>query len=193
MTNINIDTDKEFSARIIAALTFYGLEAGDLGKLTGVSATAINDITENKRSLGLKRADKIAQVFGLRYFELANSKLKFKAIRQLPVRTQKVIQERKEKGPSNHERNTDLDLPKNTLEVLSKLPATAEFTANEIYDLLPTEIKSLITPNRVTTLFKKGSLKKYVVYADRKLKHRHMYKFISENSIDEIIATLKEL
>jgi len=190
LKNTEYNPDKEYASRIQEALTYYGLEAGDLGKLVGTNATDINDIINLKRKLGINRANKISSVFGLKYFQFANAEVKFVPQEKLPKITINIINERKEKGPSNIEIDTSLDLPINTIRILKNLNVDSEFTPNSIHEKLPDEIKSKVTPNRITVLFKTGSLKKYVENTHKKSGNRHLYKFISldrKNQMEKVL------
>lgn len=191
MKKVGYDADKEFANRIEKALSLYGLEEADLGKLIGTNATDIKNILNLKRTLGLKRANKISGVFGMRYFQFGNPGIKFLPKEQLPIRTIDAINERLEKGPSTVEINTDLELPFHTMEVLKKIDVTGEFTPNAIHEELPEEIRSQVGANRITVLFKTGSLKKYVEYANKKDGKRHIYKFISPDSKKQMEKALK--
>jgi len=192
LKNSDYNPDKEYANRIQEALIFYGLEAGDLGKLVGTNATDINDIINLKRKLGINRANKISSVFGLKYYQFANGKIKFLPKKELPKSTINIINERKDKGPSNIEIDTSLDLPINTLRILVNLDIDSEFTPNSIYEKLSDQIKSKVTPNRITVLFKTGSLNKYVEYTQKKLGNRHLYKFISQESKKQIKQILEQ-
>lgn len=174
--------DTEFADRIQEALFHYGLEEGDLGKLIGTNATDIIKIINYTRTLGLNRANKISSVFGMKYYEFGNPKITFLPHENLPKRTLDAIKERKKNGPSNITINTELDLPYHTMIALSKLDLKSEFTAKDILDKLPEEIKSQIEANRITVLFKTGSLKSYVEYANKKKGTQHIFKFISAES-----------
>ena len=185
--------DEEFANRIKDALESYGLEEGDLGKQVGTNATDIKKIMNLERTVGLKRADRIAAVFGMRYFEFGNPSVEFLPKEKLPRRTVEAINERLLKGPSDIEINTELDLPLQTMKVLSNYSATSEFTPNDIHDQLPADVKSQIGPNRITVLFKVGSLKKYVEFTNKKENKRHVFTFISEETKKDLDAAIKAL
>jgi len=192
LKNTEYNPDKEYANRIEKALAYYELEAGDLGKLIGTNATDINEIINLKRKLGINRANKISSVFGLKYYQFANEGVKFIPKKELPKSTINIIDERKKKGPSTIEIDTSLDLPINTMRILINLDFNSEFTPNSIYENLSDEIKSKVTPNRITVLFKTGSLNKYVEYTQRKLGNRHLYKFISQEAKKQMEKVLEE-
>lgn len=184
--------DSEYANRIKDALEFYGLEEGDLGKQIGTNASDIKKVIHLERTVGFKRANRISSVFGMKYFEFGNPDVEFLPKERLPRRTIDAINERLEKGPTSIEINTDLDLPLQTMRILNNYDATSEFTPNDIYNQLPAAVKSQIEANRITVLFKTGSLKKYVKFTNRKDGTRHIYTFISEAVKKELDAYIKE-
>lgn len=192
MKSNKYNPDLEFAKRIKDALEFYGLEEGDLGKLIGTSGSDIKKIINMERSLGLKRANRISTVFNMKYYEFGNPNVPFLDQDDLPKRTFDVINERKENGPSSNEIDTELKLPIRTMEVLKNLDAKAEFTSNSIHTKLPEEIRSKVETNRITVLFKTGSLNKYVEYAKRKEGVQHVFKFISADSKIKMEEALKK-
>lgn len=189
----DFNPDKVFAQRIKEALAFYGLEEGDLGRLIGTNATDIRHIITLKRTLGLKRANKISSVFGMKYFEFGNPDIKFISKEQLPKKTFDAIAMRIKKGPSDNVIDTELNLPLHTMVVLKGLKASSEFTAKRVYEQLPNEIKSKVEASRLTVLFKTGSLRKYVEYANKIENKRHVYKFISIESKNFMEDALKKM
>lgn len=185
--------DEEFANRIKDALEFYELEEGDLGKQIDTNASDIKKIINLVRTLGLKRANRISAVFGMKYFEFGNPSVEFLPKEKLPRRTIEAINERLEKGPTSIEINTELDLPLQTMKILNNYNATSEFTPNDIYDRLSADVKSQIEANRITVLFKTGSLKKYVKYTNRRDGTRHIYTFISEEAKQKMEAVLMSI
>ncbi len=195
MNNNQYNPDDEFASRISEAMTFYGLEEGDIGKLIGTNATDIRNIVNLEKTLGLKRANKIASVFGMKYYQFGNPKTKFLAKDRLPKRTISAINERIKSGPSTGKIDTELNLPMHTMEVLSKFELLSEFTPKSIHEKLPEDIKSKVESNRITVLFKTGSLRNFVQYADKKDGTNHVYRFISaeaKKTMEEVLKKLKE-
>lgn len=189
------DPNYEFASRIMDALTIYGLEEGDLGKLIGTNATDIRNIVSLKKTLGIKRANKIASVFGMKYYQFGNPNVKLPAKDKLPKSTILAIEERINKGPSTVEIDKELNLPIHTIEVLSTLDILSEFTPKSIYEKLPEDIKSKVESNRITVLFKTGSLRNYVEYTNKKKGNSHVFKFISAESkklMEEALKKSKE-
>lgn len=182
MNTNQYNPDDEFASRITDAMTFYGLEEGDLGKLIGTNATDIRKIISLDTTLGLKRANKIAAVFGMKYYQFGNPNIKLLVKDKLPKRTILAIDERIKSGPSTGGIDTELNLPIHTIEVLSTLDLLSEFTPKSIHEKLPEDIKSKVESNRITVLFKTGSLRNFVEYANKKEGTSHIYKFISAES-----------
>ncbi|MEN5055150.1 hypothetical protein [Sphingobacterium kitahiroshimense] len=182
MTKENYNPDQEFANRIVEALTFYHLEEADLGKLIETNSTDVRRIISLQTTLGLKRANKISSVFGMRYHQFGNPKTKLHPKDKLPASTIAIIDARAENGPPSNIIDTELDLPFHTMKTLRDLKITDEFTPRDIHEKLPEEVKSKIGTNRITVLFKTGSLRNYVVYTKRKQGTKHIYKFLSEES-----------
>lgn len=180
MTKENYNPDKEFADRIVEALTFYHLEEADLGKLIDTNATDVRKIISLQTTLGLKRANKISSVFGMKYHQFGNPRTKLHPKDKLPASTITIIDARAENGPSSNIIDTELDLPFHTMKILRGLKITDEFTPRDIHEKLSDEVKSKVEANRITVLFKTGSLRNYVIYTNRKQGTKHIYKFVSE-------------
>ncbi|MCW2258686.1 MULTISPECIES: hypothetical protein [Sphingobacterium] len=195
MTKENYNPDKEFADRIVEALTFYHLEEADLGKLINTNATDVRKIISLQTTLGLKRANKISSVFGMKYHQFGNPRTKLHPKEKLPASTIAIIDARSENGPSSNIIDTELDLPLHTMKILRDLKITDEFTPTDIHEKLPDEVKSKAEANRITVLFKTGSLRNYVIYTNRKQGTKHIYKFVSEESkkiMEELLIKLEK-
>ncbi|PWG78095.1 helix-turn-helix domain-containing protein [Pararcticibacter amylolyticus] len=155
-------TEAEFASQIQKYLDHFGLKQGDLGKLIGTGATDIRDILSFKRSVGLSRADRIAKVFGLRYYELGNPGHSFPTFNDLPARTRNSIEKREQAEEPEIERNVGLRLPDHVQQVLLSGRLPEEFTSSDILQLLPENIKTQIQSIRITHLLNNGKLRNSV-------------------------------
>lgn len=193
MTKEIYNPDKEFADRIFEALTFYHLEEADLGKLIDTNATDVRKIISQQTTLGLKRANKISSVFGMKYHQFGNPRTKLLPKEKLPASTIITIDTRAKNGPSSNIVDTELDLPFHTMKILRSFMVTEDFTPSDIHKKLPEEVKSKVGSNRITVLFKTGSLKNYVVYTERKQGTKHIYSFVSEESKSKMEELLLKL
>lgn len=148
-----INAAREFIDQIKACLIHYDMPEGDLGKLIRTGVTDIKNIFNFSRVVGFKKAEQIANVFGLRYFEFGNPDFDFLDFDKLPPETQQVILDRKNKGydePKGLRLNTHID------RALSSGALKEEFTSEDVLMLFPDEIKIQTQANRITHLFKTG-------------------------------------
>ena len=155
-----LDVSIEFGDQLIKYLKHFGLIEADLAKL--ISSTNTDDLKEirgGKKGVVLKTAERIANIFGLRYFEFGNPTFALPKTEDLPKDTQNAIENRKKKGNPEIIRNNDLNLGVHVKKALKSGQLGDEFTSSQLLKLLPNNIRPLITSRRITDLFRKGELK----------------------------------
>ncbi|MFA6071819.1 MAG: hypothetical protein WC810_24855 [Janthinobacterium sp.] len=166
-----LDVSIEFGDQLIKYLKHFGLIEADLVRLINSTNTDdIKEILSGKKGVVLKTAERISNIFGLRYFEFGNPKRPIPKITDLPKATQAAILERKKKGNPEIIRNNDLNLGVHVRNVLASAKLANEFTSSDVLKLLPAEIINQITSRRITDLFRKGELKDKVEDTGKTLK-----------------------
>ncbi|MBE9601921.1 hypothetical protein [Pedobacter sp. MC2016-24] len=150
-----INAVKEFTDQIKAYLMHYKMQEADLGKLILTGITDIKNIFKFNRVIGFKKAEQIANVFGLRYFEFGNPDFAFPDFDKLPAETQQVLLDRKEKGYEPMQENLTVHVN----SVLSSGILQDEFTSEDVLQAFPDEVRAKTQANRITHLFKTGKLK----------------------------------
>lgn len=154
-----LDVLNEFGSQLTRYLSHFGLSEADLAKLIKSNTDDIREILEARKGVVLKTAEKISNLFGLRYFEFGNPKFPLPKVKDLPQDTQIAIEQRKKKGNPEIVRNNDLNLGIHVRKVLESKKLPLEFASSDILQLLPDEVKNQITSRRITDLFRKGELK----------------------------------
>ena len=154
-----IDVAAEFGRQLEKYLSRFQLIVADIARLTNSNTDAIDEVFDGKKGIVLKTAERISNIFGLRYFEFGDPNFPLPQIDKLPMATQKAILERKKKGSPEIVRNNDLNLAVHIKGVLTSGLLENEFTSSQLLKLLPVDISSQITSRRITDLFRKGELK----------------------------------
>nr|WP_068892565.1 hypothetical protein [Pedobacter panaciterrae] len=151
-----LDVSIEFGKQLLKYLKHFGLIEADLARLIKSNTDDIKEILEGKKGVVLKSAERISNVFGLRYFEFGNPKFKLPNIKDLPDQTRDLILNRKEKGVTQINRNYGIDLAGNLDKILNSTFLSTPHTAEEIWAQLPEEVRSKVEPRRVTDLLGKS-------------------------------------
>lgn len=154
-----IDISSEFGKQLEKYLKSFGLIIPDIARLIKSSTESIDNALNGKKGVVLKTAERIANLFGLRYFEFGNPKFPLPKVNDLPQDTQIAIEQRKKKGNPEIIRNNDLNLGIHVRKVLESKKLASEFASSDILRLLPDEVKNQITSRRITDLLRKGELK----------------------------------
>lgn len=140
----NRDVEAEFANQIKRYLKHYEVIDSDLGTLIKTGATDIKQILDLSKSVGLKRAERIANVFGLTYYEFGNPSFHFPRFKDLPNVTQELFLKRKEKGVQPVNRTKNLNLRKHIDDLINKGALNSPKTAKQMLVKLPKEVQELI-------------------------------------------------
>jgi hypothetical protein len=151
-----LDVSIEFGKQLLKYLTHFGLIEADLARLIKFNTDDIKEILEGKKGVVLKSAERISNVFGLRYFELGNPKFEIPKVKDLPKQTTDLILNRKEKGVPQVNRNYGIDLAGNLDIILNSGFLNTPHTAEEIWAQLPEEVRNKVEPRRITDLLGKS-------------------------------------
>lgn len=156
MTNPH-HAEKEFADQIKKYLKHFKMLTSDLGAQIGTEATDIRRIIEYEKSVGIKRAERIAGVFGLRYYEFANPDHPLPLLKELPQKTQKVIEERKIKGYKVNSRKANLNLPRYLKALIERGELDQPTTSRQLLEKLPPVIQEQIKfqPRRISDVLGK--------------------------------------
>lgn len=145
----------EFGKQVSKYLKKFGLIEADLAYLTKSNSNDIDDIIDGAKTVGLKKAERIANVFGMKYYEFGNPRHNLPAISDLPSRTQETITSRKRKGIS--ERDYNKKVSENLDKIINETDLLhSPITAENIRLKLPEEIKDTLNASRISDLLTKG-------------------------------------
>lgn len=151
----------EFGKQVVKYLNKFGLIEADLAYLIKSNSNDIDDIITGSKSVGLKKAERIANVFGVKYYEFGNPNHDLPTISDLPNKTQEAIASRKTKGVS--ERNYEKKISENLDKIINETdllhyPVKAE----NIRLKLPEEIRDTVNASRISDLLTKGGRKEII-------------------------------
>ena len=163
MDNKIVDVATEFGKQVLKYLKQFGLTEADLARLINSNTDDINDIVSGSKGVVLKSTEKIANVFGLRYFKFGDPDFPLPKINDLPDKTQAAINNRRERGVPQINRNYDNDLAGHLDVILTTDFLKTTRTAREIWQQLPEEVRNKISPRRITDLLGKSPRNTIVV------------------------------
>lgn len=81
------DSIIEFAGRLAFYLKAYGMIDEDLGKAIGTTTADAANIIEGRRGIRIRKAEHIANVFGVTYLEMINPEYPLPAVEKLPTYT----------------------------------------------------------------------------------------------------------
>lgn len=154
----------------------FKLSQPDLVKLTDIRQSTYRGIEEGTSTVDFEKTNKIASIYGLKVWEFINPEQEIPDFEHLAAKTKKLI--RSKDTNKNGVKYANLQLPKHIEVVLKSGNLPQEFTATDIWELLPPAIKEKISPIRITDSLKKGALRKKVEDTGRKRGHQKLYRLI---------------
>lgn len=145
---------QEFKKRIKEFRIHFGLSQEDMGKFIGVDRNVYNRIETGSKNIDLNEADLIANIFGLRHYQLANPQQTKPELTSLPFPTLRLINLRKIRGSELP------DYEKDIAGNLDKIIFETDFlhvlrSAEEIRLKFPDNIRDTIKSGRITDLLGK--------------------------------------
>ncbi|MCL8537666.1 helix-turn-helix domain-containing protein [Chryseobacterium gallinarum] len=152
----------------------FNLSQNDISMLIGITQSVYKAVENGRGTIDLDKADMIAKVYGLRYWELVHPSRKSIEVEKLPVKTKKLVLARKhvKRTPKNRE----LQLPEKINAIFSSGKLPREFTSSDIWSLLPTSVRDQVKTIRITDTLKKGSLRNLVEETGEKRSHEKLYR-----------------
>lgn len=156
MSRKSIDVSKEFGAQVLRYLEHFGMTEFDLANLIGSNSNDIQEIILGSKSVVLKTAENISNVFNIRYFELGNPSFTIPDLQRLPEKTKTVIKDRARKGVTKIHRDYSIDISGHLDAIITSDYLHTPRTAEQIWKQLPEDIKSKIEPRRITDLLGKN-------------------------------------
>lgn len=169
MIHNRIAVSLEFGLQVKKYLKHFGLTEGDLSRLINSNTNTVHEILSGQKGIVLNSAEKISNIFGLRYFEFGNPLFPIPVIKKLPEETRKFIENRKKRGVQVIIRNYDNDIAGNLDKIINETDVLHHpVTAEEIRLSFPKDIRDTIKATRVTDLLKKSGRDKVVVKVDKR-------------------------
>lgn len=154
MGNKNYNAKGEFGKRARVYREHFSLNQEDLANLMDILQPDYSEIESAKKSIGLDRAQLVANVYGIKYYSMADPNCPVPQFDQLPVATQNTVLNRKQSGLSPRDYN--INLADNLDIVLNSDFLNTPRTAEEIWAQLPEELRSKVEPRRITDLLGKS-------------------------------------
>jgi hypothetical protein len=171
LTQVTIDPSIEFGKQLEKYMSHFGLISADIARLIdSTNIEGVKKIQNGKKGIVLKSAERIANIFGLRYFELGNPKHHLPRFEDLPLVTQDAIAKRKESGITETSRNKDLHLPKHVRDALNHKQLASEFTSADVMEILPKNVQQQIKSIQITHIFNNDEFKALVEDTGKKKK-----------------------
>lgn len=152
----------------------YNLSQNDFAHLMGIKLLAFRALENGRGTIDLSKAASIAKVLGLHIWEILHPDLKFPELKKLPTKTRELAISRQ--GIKRTPKSMDLQLPEKIKKILSSGKLPREFTSNEVWKLLPTEVKNKIKASRITDSLNRGALNKAVENTGKKRSHEKVYR-----------------
>lgn len=146
----------QFGEQIKTYLKRFKLYPEDIAYALKTNAESIVKIINGDKSVYLETVEKIADIFGVKYYQMADPEFPLPSKKNLPENTKTLIEERKASGEpkkyGDHDLNQELDkiFRGNFLEI----PRTTTEIANELPRSIPSTVR---TASRVSDAIKKGT------------------------------------
>lgn len=145
---------KEYANQLKKYMKHYHLFEQDIANLANSNVEVIYGVINCEKGIVLKTLEAIANIFGLRYFELGNPEYPMPASNTLPKKTIEKIEWRKKQGPPIQTKYNIINLNQQITGVLSNYSLEAKFVPSDIFGALPSETKETIKKaSRITDLF----------------------------------------
>lgn len=164
---IKIDLSKEYSKILKKYLKTFKLESIDIAYLVQTKKDVIDGVLKNEKSVVLYTLEQIAQIFGLRYFELGNPNHPVPSLDSLPEKTKQRMAYRKKEGPAKETTYTSSEINNRISEVLSTLESGDEFLAEKIVSSIRKKYGETYSVSEILNRFN-NSFKGYIKKTNRK-------------------------
>lgn len=128
----DLEVAREYAQILKKYLNHFALESIDLAFLVETRKDIIDGLLEAKSGVVLKTLDKIAQVFGLKYYEMGNPEFPLPQMEKLPSATLDRIRYRKTMGPYIEQNYTPSEINEKLIVILSSLRENEEFLMENI-------------------------------------------------------------
>ena len=157
----------EFARTLQKYMQKFGLESVDIAHFINSTTNHIDSLLDGTGTVELDTADKIARVFGLRYYEFAHPKQKTPAEDSLPELTKKRIIFRKKTGPHQRTNYQTRALNEKIIVILAGYEKDDEFLSTDILKALRAKFEEAFTTSEVTKRLT-SHMTDYVEQTDRK-------------------------
>lgn len=145
---------EEFTSILEYYIEYYGLDNVDIKTLLKATTDIVKDLKSGVNGPTITKAESIAQIFGIRYYQFADPNFPLPLKHDLPSATIKAINEREKNGPAvSRGTYQKLDLKLVVLETLKEFKDKKKFLPSEVHKNLPEEVKTSISATRITGLF----------------------------------------
>ncbi|MCT3733711.1 helix-turn-helix transcriptional regulator [Elizabethkingia anophelis] len=153
---------------------YFKLSQNEIAKLSGLTQSAYSSIEIGKGNIDFDKVDSIAKIYGLRVWELIHPNQKIPKLSELPLKTRNLVILLEQKGGGI--RNSNLNLPKRIKMVLDTNELPLEFTASDIWKLLPNEIREDIKTTRITDTISRDAFSQLINFTGKKRGREKIYR-----------------
>ncbi|WP_426476084.1 helix-turn-helix domain-containing protein [Chryseobacterium sp. CBSDS_008] len=147
----------------------FKLSRENIIALSGLNRSSYTSIELGTGNVDFDKVSAISEIYGLQIWEFINPKQKIPTLEELPLATKKLVINQKDKVI--YTKRNNLNLPKKIKIILNSGELPVEFTASDIWKLLPGHIKKDIKTIRVTDIISRKSFSQ-IVYPIRKKRGR---------------------
>jgi len=141
---------RAFAKKLQLYMQEFGLESVDIAHFANSTTIHIDSLLNGTGTVELETADKIAAVFGLRYYEFAHPDQKMPTKDSLPELTQKRIAYRKQTGPHQRIHYQTRALNNKIIVILADYEKDDEFLSTDIRKALLEKFNEQFSTSEVT-------------------------------------------
>ena len=151
---------RKYGKQVEKYLKKTSLTTADLAKLTRSNTDNVRAIIKGEVGLTLSKMVKIAELFGITYYEFANPDFPIPFYEQLPEKTKEVIERRKKTGTPI--RDYSALLAKNLDRLIQEDKITVPTTSTLLLKQMDKQLEDR-NPSEITNLLRKPPRNKFIV------------------------------
>lgn len=172
MKQLTKDENEKYRVKIKKYRIHFGLAQSDIANILKWDVARYGGIESGRRTLDINAADCIANVYGLKYYQVGNESTSIPEFAALPKATQSVIVEREKIGikPKNSDRHLGFYLDQLIKDGVLNTPISAK----DVMSHLPPDVQSGLLSMEITSLFNKSPRNKHIVKVGKKGKE-HLF------------------
>ncbi|AQX00492.1 helix-turn-helix domain-containing protein [Elizabethkingia anophelis] len=152
----------------------FKLTRVNIAILSGLKKSAYTALEMGTGNIDFDKINAISKIYGLQIWEFINPKQKIPALEELPFETKKLALAQKDR--TVYTKNSNLKLPEKIKIILNSGELPTEFTASDIWKLLPGDVRKNIKTTRITDTISRESFSKVIDFTGKKRGKEKIYK-----------------